>query len=43
MLKFKDCALPRAVLRLGGCASDPVRDAGPREGTGTAVGALTGA
>ena len=31
-----------AVLLLGGCASDPY-GAGPREGSGTAIGALTGA
>src|SRR5215470_6957211 len=35
-------ALGLGVLALAGCANDPY-GAGPREGTGTAVGALTGA
>jgi surface antigen len=35
-------ALAVGTLALAGCASDPY-GAGPREGTGTAVGALTGA
>ena len=42
MLKFKAFIVAAGVLALGGCASDPY-GAGPREGTGTAVGALTGA
>lgn len=43
MLKYlRVTALAIGALALAGCASDPY-GAGPREGTGTAVGALTGA
>lgn len=42
MSKFRFAVAAVGVLFLGGCANDPY-GAGPREGTGTAVGALTGA
>lgn len=43
MLKSASVALALSAIILGGCAGDPNTGTGPKENTGTLLGALTGA